>query len=140
MPKAAKGNATPKPKAEPSPKPVKRILVKRGLPPLPGSGNIIVRKRGEDLRVNVIDRLEAMKKDFEKIEFYWSKIITSSTFNETKEYPELSNLAAMWELREGVRNLQEYKTKMKRLKVMLDHFQPDHDYELTVDEATEIMS
>jgi len=97
-------------------------------------------RSGEDLLRNVTERLELMKRDFEKIEFYWSKIIKDPTFNETKEYPELTNLASMWELREGVRNLMEYKMKMKRLKVMTDHFRPGHDYELTVDEATEIVS
>lgn len=135
MQKAEK--STQKPKAGRSPK---RKLVKRGLPPTHGSGNLIVVKRGEDLRANVEDRLGLMKRDFEKIEFYWSKLIKDPTFNETKEYPELTNLASMWELREGTRNLQEYKMKMKRLKVMLDHFRDGYDYELTVDEATEIVS
>lgn len=138
MPKA--GKSTQKPKAARSLKAPKRALVKRILPPASGAGNLIVVKSGEDLRGNLEDRLNQMKRDYEKIEFYWSKMITSPTFGETKEFPELSNLASMWELREGVRNLHEYKTKMKKLKVMLDHFKAGNDYELTVDEATEIVS
>jgi hypothetical protein len=136
----AKPKSTQKPKAAPSPKPKKRPLIARGLPAAPGAGNIFVVKQGEELRANLSDRLEAMKRDFEKVEFFWSKIIKDPTFSETREYPELSQLTAMWELREGVRNLQEFKGRMKRLKVQTDFFEVGKDYELTVNEVVEILS
>jgi hypothetical protein len=133
----AKPKSTQKPKAARSPK---RLLVARGLPAAPGVGNIFVVKRGEDLKANLTERLEAMKRDFEKVEFFWSKVIKDPQFSETREYPELSQLMAMWELREGVRNLQEYKGRMKRLKVQVDFFEDGKDYQLTMNEVVEILS
>jgi len=121
-------------------KPKKRPLVKRGLPPTAGAGNILVVKAGEEIRENVQSRLDAMKKDYETVEFHWNKLITDPTYNETKEYHPNSQLLAKWELLEGVKTLVDFKTRMKRLKVYVDHFQPGTDYELTVNDLVEILS
>ena len=137
MPKKSSTASIPKPRAEPS---RKRKLVKRELPAAPGAGRIIVVKKGEDLRAGIQSRLDAMKADYETIEFFWTKIITSPDYASTREYPEHSQKASLWELREGVKNFQEYKTKMKRFKVLVDHFQEGFDYELTIDEVVEILS
>lgn len=118
----------------------RRSLVKRGLPPMPGSDNLVVVKRGEDLSEALSARLGEMKKDFETVEFYWNKLVDDPTYNETREFPDHSRLVAKWELREGVRGFQEYKSRMKRLKTLIDHFQPGYDYELTVKEVVEILS
>jgi hypothetical protein len=81
-----------------------------------------------------------MKRDFEKMEFHAQKMLSDVEYHETKEYPELLAMEATWKMREGVGDFVEYKSKMKRLKLLIDHFQPGKDYELTVDEAVEILS
>lgn len=118
----------------------KRKFVARGLPPTPGVMNLLVVKRGEDLRVNLQSRLSAMQADFEKVEFFWSKMIKDRTFNETREYSEYGQVVMDWELREGVKDVTEYKNKMKRLKVLIDHFADGMDFELTVSEVAEVLS
>ena len=123
-----------------------RKLVKRSLKNRPGSGNLIVIKSGEELRQNLQSRLDAMKVDFEKIEFDAKKTIESTykekpiSYSETKEYRAYGELMALWEIREGVGSYHDYRKKMKRLKILIDHFDPAKDYELTVDEAVEILS
>ena len=117
-----------------------RKIVKRGLPPLLGSGNLVVIKKGEDLLTGLQDRLGVMKKDFETVEFFWSKVMKDPTYNETKEWPDHLAMVTKWELQEGVKNLAEYKAKMRRMETLIDHFQPGHDYELTVNEVVEISS
>lgn len=137
MPKAPSASSTRKAKADRSPK---RRVIPRGLPPTPGVMNILVVKSGRELHENLQTRLEAMKLGYEKVEFFWTKLVNDPSFNETREYPELSQVVRNWELAEGVKDFLEYKTKMKRLKALLDHFQPDCDYELTVAEAAEVLS
>lgn len=129
--------ATPKSRADRSPE---RPIVRRGLPATPGAGNLLVLKSGEELRENLLARLEAMKDAFETVKFYWEHILKDPDYNSTREYPEHSQHVAMWELRENVKDFAEYKSKMKRLKILADHFEPGKDYELTVDEAVEILS
>lgn len=118
----------------------KRKLIRRGVESRPGAGNILVIRPGEFLRENVQERLNAMKADFESIEFHWTKIMTMPHYHETREYPKLVELSGKWQLKEGVKDLVEFRGKMKRLKVLVDHFQPGHDYELFVDEVVEILN
>lgn len=117
-----------------------RKLVPRGLPPTPGVANMIVIRSGDDIRGNLVARLEEMKRDFEKIEFFWTKLLQDSNFHDSREYHENGELVRKWELQEGVKDLIEYKNKMKRLKILIDHFRPGFDYELTVQEAVEVVS
>ena len=102
--------------------------------------NLMVIKRGEDLRANVSARLGAMQADFEKVEFFWSKMIKDRNFNDSREYAEYGQVVIDWELREGVKDITEYKNKMKRLKVLQDHFADNMDFELTVAEVAEVLS
>lgn len=118
-----------------------RKVIPRGLPAAPGVGNILIVKRGDELRAALMARLEPMKKDFPDVERYWVNIITNSEFgHQYKEYTPLTNLVSGWELKEGVKDLIAYKNKMKRLKTLIDHFNPEYDYELTIDEVTELNS
>jgi hypothetical protein len=139
-----KTDPTPEETKTPESKP--RKLVKRAIKNRPGSGNLIVVKSGEELRQNLQARLDSMKVDFEKIEFDAKKTIESTykektiPYSETKEYREYGALMANWEIREGVGSYHDYRKKMKRLKILIDHFDPEKDYELTVDEAVEILS
>jgi hypothetical protein len=105
-----------------------------------GSDNLIVVKSGDDLHVGLTALLDEMKADYETIEFHWSKLVSDSNYFETKEYPGNTSLLAKWELRAGVRTLIDYKSRMKRLKTLIDHFKPGYDYELTVKETVEILS
>lgn len=129
--------ATQKTQVEPTPE---REFVRRKIKNRLGAGNILIIKKGEDLRSNLKDRLQAMKDDFADMKFHAEKLLTDMTYNETKEYPGFAQREITWQLTEGVANFIEYKSKMKRLKLLIDHFQPGKDYELTVDEAVEILS
>lgn len=126
--------------ATPKTKPPPRKLIRRGLPATPGVMNLLVVKRGEELRENLQARLSAMQADFEKVEFFWQKMVKDRGFNETREYAEYGQVVMDWELREGVKDLLEYKNKMKRLKVLIDHFAPGLDFELSVAEVAEVLS
>lgn len=132
-----KSGSTPKTKGDRS---RKRELVRRGTKNRPGAGNLLVIRSGEDLRGNLEGRLAAMKDDFERMEFHAKKTISDFTYNETKEYPDNLALEMTWKLRENIRDFMEYKAKMKRLKILIDHFQKDKNYQLTVDEVVEIFS
>jgi hypothetical protein len=121
-------------------KTVRRKLVKRGLPPVSGVANMIVVRSGDEIHSNLHARLDEMKKSFEKVEFFWDHLINDTNFNDSKEYKEYGEVVRGWELREGVKDLIDFKGKMKRLKVLLDHFRPGFDYELTVQEAVEVVS
>ena len=117
-----------------------RKLVPRGLPPTPGIANMIVVRSGDDIHSNLAARLEDMKKAFERVEFFWSHLVNDTNFHDSKEFREYGEVVRDWELREGVKDFIEYKNKMKRLKVLIDHFKPGFDYELTVQEAVEVVS
>lgn len=144
MAKAAVKKHAHKPKpAAPAAPPVfkgKRTIIKRGTPPLPGASNIIVLKKGEDLLKALLPRYEAMQVDLPKMELFWSKVVTDSTFFDTREYPELSRMSSQWAVKENVPDVMQYRAKMNKLKTWIDHFKIGHDYELTVAEVTEIMS
>lgn len=118
----------------------RRPLMRRGLLPTPGADNLLVVKAGEDLRAGLEERLGAMKADFEKVEFFWSKTLSMPEFSQTREYTELAQMIGRWEMIEGVRDILQFKAKMKRLKTLLDLFQPGCDYELTVREVVEIQT
>lgn len=117
-----------------------RPLVSRGLPPTPGIANLIVIKSGEELHAAFEERLEAMKKDFEKVQFFWTHLIGDPNFHDSKEFKEYGDVVRGWELQAGLKDLVDYKNKMKRLKVLIDHFKPGFDYELTVQEVVEALS
>jgi hypothetical protein len=117
-----------------------RIHVQRGLPPTPGAENIIVVKRGEDLQANLKSQLEMMENDREQVEFWWTKGLTDPQFSESREHKEYAPTIMKWEMEYGIRNLPEYRAKIRRLKVLIDHFNPGYDYELTVAEVVEIQS
>jgi hypothetical protein len=97
-------------------------------------------KSGEDLREGIVPLLTAMKADYESIEFHWGKLMSDPTYFETKEYPGNTSLVVKWELQVGIRTLVDYKSRMKRLKTLIDHFKPGYDYELTLKEVVEILS
>jgi hypothetical protein len=131
-------SVTQKPKAARS---RKRILVKRGIPAVAGAGKIVVVKRGEDLRSSLETRYNLMQNDIETVEFFWNTLMKpEKDYSGTKEWPEHLALVNKWELHEGVKTIYDYRAKMRKLKVWIDHFQAGHDYELTVDEVVEIQS
>jgi hypothetical protein len=128
----------PKPKAGRS---RKRVLVKRGIPAASGASKIFVVKRGEDLRELLSTRYNLMQKDLETVEFFWNTLMKpEKDYSGTKEWPDHLALVNKWELHEGVKSIYDYRAKMRKIKVWLDHFQAGHDYELTVDEVVEIQS
>jgi hypothetical protein len=129
---------TQKPKAARS---RRRVLVKRGIPPVAGASKIIVIKRGEDLLAGLKDRYALMQKDLETVEFFWNTLMKpEKDYSGSKEWPEHLALVNKWELHEGVKSIYDYRAKMRKLKVWIDHFQAGRDYELTVDEVVEIQS
>jgi hypothetical protein len=131
-------SATPKPKAALS---RKRVLVRRLIAAAPGAGNIVVIKRGEDLRELLTTRYNLMQKDLETVEFFWNTLMKpEKDYSGTKEWPEHLNLVNKWELHEGVKSIYEYRAKMRKLKAWIDHFQSGSDYQLTVNEVVEIQS
>lgn len=119
----------------------RRPLIKRGLPLSPGAGKIVVIKHGEDLRRLLEDRFALMQKDLETVEFFWDTLMKpEKQYSETKEWPEHLAMVNKWELQEGVKSIYDYRSKMRKLKIWIEHFQPGCDYELTVDEVVEIQS
>jgi hypothetical protein len=119
----------------------KRTLVKRGIPAIAGAGKIFVVKRGEDLRSALETRYVLMQKDVEMVEFFWDTLMKpEKNYSETKEWPEHLAKINKWELQEGVKTVHDFRAKMRKLKVWIDHFQAGRDYELTVDEVVEIQS
>jgi len=88
--------------------------VPRGLPPTPGISNIIVVRSGDGLNSLFRDRLRAMEDDFKKVEFFWNHLVNDPSFHECREYKEYGDVVRGWELRENIRTLAEYKTKMER--------------------------
>ena len=122
------------------PKTGRRKLVPRNLLPAPGIANLIVIRSGDEIRRNLSGRLADMMTDLEKVEFFWDKLIRKQDFHETREYHEYGDLARKWELQEGVKDLMEYRNKMNRFRVLLGHFHDGFDYELTVQEAVEVLS
>lgn len=130
-----------KPPVESPPTPKgKRILVKRQVSPVAGAGNIIVVKSGEEIRAGLIPRYQAMEKDAQTVDFYWNRLVVDPNYNETKEYPLHTNIINKWMVQENVKVLPEFKARMTRLKILIDHFQPGHDYELSVDELVGILT
>lgn len=127
---------TQKKKAVPS---LKKII-RRNLPPSPGVDNLLTIKSGKELLENLTTRHEIMKRDYTDVEFFWNKLISDSSFNGTIEYPKLSKLVAGWELKEGIKSLEDYKKKLKWLKTLIDHFDSDYNYELRIHEVVEIFS
>lgn len=123
-----------------TPKTSRRKLVPRGLPQTPGVANMIVIRSGDEINGHLSAELEAMKKDFVQVEFFWNHIVNDPNFNDSREYNEYGPIVRKWELDAGVKDLVDYKSRMKRLKVLLDHFRPGSDYELTVQEAVEVVS
>ncbi len=93
----------------------KRKFVPRGTEPASGSGNIIVKKRGEDLRQELQIRYQAMKDDLKKVEFFWSKIMNDNHFSETREWGEIRPIIFRYELDENVKTIVDYRNKMRRL-------------------------
>ena len=117
-----------------------RIRVPRGLPPTPGAINLITLKSGEDLQANLKTQLEEMEKDKYQVEFWWTKGLTDPNFSDSKEHKEYAAAVMKWEMEHEIRSLPEFRTKMRRLKTLIDHFNPGYDYELTVGEVVEIFS
>lgn len=117
-----------------------RVLVKRLVPPVAGSGNIVVVKSGEELLKNIAYRLGLMQRDQATVELFWDKIMTDTTYNETKEFPDHNKMVQRWELKEGVKLPGQFRAKMRRFEIFAAHFKPGHDYELTVDELVEILT
>lgn len=117
-----------------------RKLVPRGLSPTPGIASMIVVRSGDDIHSNLVARLEEMKRDFKRVEFFWTKLLQDPNFHDSREFRDDGEIVRGWELQEGVKDLIDYKNKMKRLKVLLDHFRPGFNYELTVQEAVEVVS
>ena len=117
-----------------------RIKVLRGLPPTPGAINLITVKSGEDLQANLKVQLEEMEKDKHQVEFWWTKGLTDQNFSDSKEHKEYAVTVMKWEMEYGIRSLPEFREKMRRLKTLIDHFNPGYDYELTVGEVVEIFS
>lgn len=117
-----------------------RELIKRQIPLVSGAGHIVVVKSGEDLRASLTPRYEAMARDLEKFEFYWDRIVTDSTYHETREFPDHNRMAKRWMALETVNTPQQYRARMKKLKTWLDYFKPGSDYELSVDEVVEIVA
>ena len=133
----------------PEPDTENRTLVKREAENRPGSGNIVVVKSGEELLENLQPRLAAMKADWEKIEFDAVKTMEDGynprtvPYVESREFKEYAQLLGNWELKEGTQrgfDYFAYRAKMRRLEVLVAHFKPGHDYELTVDEVVEILT
>lgn len=131
--KTVQGKTAPPPTKE-------RTIVRRGTKPKRGSGNILVTKRGEDLRQELEARYSAMEADLKQVEFFWDKIMSDAQFSETREWNELRPILSKWEISENVKTIIDYRGKMRRLKTLIDHFKPGYDYELTVDEVVEIGS
>jgi hypothetical protein len=105
-----------------------------------GAGNIVTVRRGEDLRASLETRISAMRADFERVEFYWDKTVNDPEYHASREYPGDSAIVKKWDLLENVRDLVEFRKKVKWLEVLREHFQPGRDYELTVNEVVEILS
>jgi hypothetical protein len=130
--------ATQRPKAGRS---RRRILVKRALPITPGASNILVVKSGKDIHAMLEPRYAAMMKDYETVEFFWNTLMQpQKEYSDSKEWAGHLALVNKWELQEGVKNVYDYRAKMRRLKVWMDHFNPSKDYELTVAEVVEMQS
>ena len=81
-----------------------------------------------------------MRTDFETIEFFWEKTMNDPEYSSSREYPGNMVIVKKWELKEGVKDLMEYRKRMKWIEALAVHFQPGRDYELTINEIMEILS